>query len=766
MSISVTPEQFAKDHLSRLNDRQREAVLAVDGAVLLLAVPGSGKTTVLVTRLGYMVYCCGIAPTQILTMTYTVAATDEMRQRFRAQFPGEDADRLTFCTINSLSNRIIGFYGKTYGRNTFRLAEEGEILSLLGEIYQRVNEDYATTGILRDIRTNITYVKNQMLSAEEIRKLKTGIDNFPAIYDQYRAELLQRRIMDFDDQMVYAKRILEQYPQVLAAFQNEYRYLCVDESQDTSKIQHSLIRLLVGKSGNLFMVGDEDQSIYGFRAAYPDALVHFEGDYPGAKVLLIEENYRSTPEILDAANGFIQKNLYRHNKTIRATRPGGEAVQIIYTKDRETQIAYLTEAARNADTPAAVLYLNNDSALPLIDRLEGEGIGYTCKQMDDAFFSHRIVADITDIIHFAAAPTDATLFLRIYYKLGCCISKKLAVEACKKSEASGRPILRELLALSELPDYARDAVIDLSSMLPMLGEDDAEMGLKRIWNRMGYGKYAEDNGLDTNKFAILSLLSKRQPSLSAFLEHLNRLHETVSRPQKHQKPKLLLSTIHSSKGLEYDTVYLLDVIDGILPGDAKPPKTEEEERLYYEERRLFYVAMTRAKNRLFLFACGGCDSLFLSELLCSLPRPVRREDDLFSALHGNLCGKHYFHARHGKGTVVANGEDHCLVAFEDGCVRRLSLGEMLSARVNAYQKEQKNTSGKKKQKRPAKEKIDVQELKRRAETEQTILHKSLGRGTIVRLQEPYVRVRFPNGKGEKMFSLVDCIKKGILRFED
>ena len=138
------------------------------------------------------------------------------------------------------------------------------------------------------------------------------------------------------------------------------------------------------------------------------------------------------------------------------------------------------------------------------------------------------------------------LFLRIYYKLGCCISKKLAVEACKKSEASGRPILRELLALSELPDYARDAVIDLSSMLPMLGEDDAEMGLKRIWNRMGYGKYAEDKGLDTNKFAILSLLSKRQPSLSAFLEHLNRLHETVSRPHKHQKPKLLLSTIHSS----------------------------------------------------------------------------------------------------------------------------------------------------------------------------------------------------------------------------
>ena len=213
-------------------------------------------------------------------------------------------------------------------------------------------------------------------------------------------------------------------------------------------------------------------------------------------------------------------------------------------------------------------------------------------------------------------------------------------------------------------------------------------------------------------------------------------------------------------------MYLLDVIDGILPGDAKPPKTEEEERAYYEERRLFYVGMTRAKNHLFLFACGGCDSLFLSELLCDLPKPVRREDDLFSTLHGNLCGKRYFSAQNGQGTVIANGEDHCLIAFENGSVQRLTLGEMLSGRVNTYQKEQKSPSEKKKKKRSAKEKIDYEALKRRAETEKTIIHKNFGRGTIVRFQEPYVRVQFPNGKGEKLFSLADCIKKGILRFEE
>lgn len=765
----INPDARLEQYLQQLNDRQKAAVQAVNGPVLLLAVPGSGKTMVLVTRLGYLIYHCGIAPSQILTVTYTVAAAGEMRQRFAAMFGAAHCDRLAFWTINGLCCRIIEHYGRVYGRTVFQLAEEGELLMLLGEIYQEVNQDFASPGTLRDIKTSITYVKNQMLSAEEIKSLNTGIDHFPEILEQYKAALIQRQWMDYDDQMVFARRILEQYPDVLLYYQNRFPYLCVDEAQDTSKIQHAIIRLLAGKSGNLFMVGDEDQSIYGFRAAYPDALVHFESTYPGATVLLIEENYRSTPEILDAANGFIQKNLYRHRKTARPIRQSGEAVHIIYTQDRQTQTAYLLETVRTAAAPAAVLYRNNDSALPLIDCLEGEGIGYACKQMDDSFFSHRIVTDIIDIIHFAADQTDCDLFLRTYYKLNCGISRKAAAEACRQSRTSGKTILWELLRLPDLVRYTRERVSDLMDMFPLLQEDSAEMGLKRVWNRIGYGKYAEDSGLDTNKYEILALLSKRQPNLTALLQRLEQLRRSIAAPVNQASPKLLLSTIHSSKGLEYDTVYLLDVIDGILPGNAKLPKTEEEERLYYEERRLFYVGMTRAKNRLFLFACGGCDSVFLDEILRELPAAAPEDNDVFASIHGNLCGKHYFNTSNGEGTIIASGDDRCLISYQGGRTCLLPLSQMLAERKLTFRKEKKPVLAVKKAQRRKKteseEKMDAAAV-RRAVVGQPMIHARFGRGTISKFQEPYVTVWFPKLREPKVFELVKAIRKGQLRFEE
>ena len=172
-------------------------------------------------------------------------------------------------------------------------------------------------------------------------------------------------------------------------FQNRFPYICVDESQDTSRIQHAIIRLLAGKSGNIFMVGDEDQSIYGFRAAYPDALMQFEQTYPGARVLLMEENYRSTPEILHLANGFIRKNTDRRPKTVRPTRVSGANVHLISAADRTAQYAWLLDMAAHCDGQTAVLYRNNDSALPLIDLMERQGLPFRCRQMDDTFFTHR-----------------------------------------------------------------------------------------------------------------------------------------------------------------------------------------------------------------------------------------------------------------------------------------------------------------------------------------------------------------------------------------
>ncbi len=281
---------FETTHLAALNDQQRAAVEAVNGPVLLLAVPGSGKTTVLITRLGYMTEVCGIAPEAILTMTYTVAATQEMRARFAARFGVELAARLEFRTINGVAARIIALYSRMYGRTPPELIRnESETTPLLMRLWQDTNHEYPAESTVKDLRTAITYIKNMCLTDAELDELETDIENLPDLYRGYQKALKAAHKMDYDDQLCFALQILRGAPAVAAAFRKRYKYFCVDESQDTSKVQHEIIRVLAQESGNIFMVGDEDQSIYGFRAAYPQALMDFEKTYPGAQILLMEQ---------------------------------------------------------------------------------------------------------------------------------------------------------------------------------------------------------------------------------------------------------------------------------------------------------------------------------------------------------------------------------------------------------------------------------------------------------------------------------------------
>lgn len=336
IEANMTYEDFCNKFHIRLNQQQLDAVRAIEGPVLLLAVPGSGKTTVLVTRLGYMIYCAGIAPEKILTVTYTVAAARDMSARFCSSFGNELKGRMAFRTINGICAKIIQYYGNRIGKSAFSLASENEgINKMLSDTFRRTQEAYATESDLKGIRTLITYIKNRMLTGEEIRELdeETGV-KISEIYKAYCKEMYSQHLMDYDDQMLYAYNILRKSPETLEYFQNKYTYICVDEAQDTSKIQHAIIRLLAGSRDNLFMVGDEDQSIYGFRAAYPEALLSFEKDHPGARVLLMEKNFRSNGEIVAAADRFIQKNILRHEKHMTASREAGAGIEEITLKDR------------------------------------------------------------------------------------------------------------------------------------------------------------------------------------------------------------------------------------------------------------------------------------------------------------------------------------------------------------------------------------------------------------------------------------------------
>lgn len=256
-----------------------------------------------------------------------------------------------------------------------------------------------------------------MLKEDDFTDDDIGVKGFKKIYKYYNDKLREKRLMDYDDQMVYAHTILVKYPRILKFFSDKFKYICVDEAQDTSKIQHRIIKLLTAENGNIFMVGDEDQSIYGFRAAYPEALVNFEKEYKNAKVLLMEKNYRSSQEIVKVADGVIQKNKDRHPKNMQAVSKNKGKVNFIKTAGSAAQYIELLKTAKNHKGETAVLFRNNESAIPLVNLLEKEKIPFSYRQTDGAFFSNRVVTDILNIIKFAQNPSDTELFMQIYYKI-------------------------------------------------------------------------------------------------------------------------------------------------------------------------------------------------------------------------------------------------------------------------------------------------------------------------------------------------------------
>lgn len=636
---SMEWKEFETTFSVKLNQQQKEAVQSTKGLVLLLAVPGSGKTTVLVTRLGYMIYCKNIPPERILTVTYTVAATKDMSERFAVRFGEDMAKRLEFRTINGICAMIIQYYGRRIGKTPFELVkDEKATTGMLIRICQDHGMGYPTESDLKNVRTLITYIKNMMLNEEELQKLEEESDiRIAGIYREYCRQMREQKLMDYDDQMLYAYNILRKDPGVLAYFQNRYPYICVDEAQDTSKIQHAIIALLAAGTGNLFMVGDEDQSIYGFRAAYPEALLSFEKKHSGAKVLLMEENFRSNAKIVEAADKFIQKNTLRHEKHMRAAREAGADIREISLKSRKAQYVYLMKAAQECTTgmagmsgseehrgradasvtETAVLYRDNECAIPLIDLLERKNIPYRMRNADLSFFTHRTVLDVQNIIRFAMDSKDTELFMQIYYRLKLFFNKKDALRYAQISQEKDMEVLDAALKYGNLEKYQEDNIRNLKRQMVRILNMPGDEAVNQILTYMGYQDYLKKMGMNANKLETVKLIGSRVESPEKLLERLEELRTIIQEKVSDKDCPFILSTMHASKGLEYDTVYLLDVMDGILPEKVLAnPRTASKEELetYEEERRLFYVGVTRAKNQLNVFMTNK-PSKFCSELL-------------------------------------------------------------------------------------------------------------------------------------------------------
>ena len=617
----MTEKEFIETYDIKLNKQQREAMKEVENPVMVLAVPGSGKTTTLIARLGYMTKVKEIDPSNILVVTYTVAATKDMTSRYLDKFH-EDECKIEFRTINGICSKIISYASSLYQREVFTLlSEEKDRNRAINVTFQKVTKRYPTESETLEIGTKITYAKNMMLTDREIESFDTGEIPFSDIYREYNETLRENEMMDYDDQMVFAYKFLLNDDRILSHYQEMYKYICVDESQDTSKIQHKIIEILASKYRNIFMVGDEDQSIYGFRAAYPKALLNFEHTYKDAKVLYMEENFRSGKAIVKSADEFIQKNTLRHKKSMNtnASNTGIIKCEEILKRSSQYNLIYKKlEEYSKSNKDIAVLYRDNEFVIPIIDRMLKNNIPFNMKQKDCSFFTNPVVMDVKNMLLFAQNPKDVKAFSKIYFKLSLYLTKGEMMHATKMAAEKGISVFKAISESTYIKESKRKRCGDIAYYFKQLNLCKGEDIFFYIKHGLKYYDYCQEHNLDVKKFDILEDIAKSLKDTKEFLERLDCLYNAMKYKQP-ENSRITLSTIHSSKGLEYDSVILLDVINGLFPSMTKTQMEKQENmkvalETYEEERRLYYVAITRAKKELFLYNIKG-SSEFISDTI-------------------------------------------------------------------------------------------------------------------------------------------------------
>jgi len=683
---------FKEKYNIKLNKQQERALLAVEGSNLLLAVPGSGKTTVLVNRLGHMVINKGILPENILAITFNKAATIEMKSRFSSKFGEDLGRRIAFRTINSLSLSIYREYCRKQRQMPRSLIEEKDKHSLLTAIYQKYKEEYPLENDILELSSAFTYIKNMMLGEEQILEIENEYPRLNEMYQSYQNTLKEKRQMDYDDQMVYAYWVLEHDDEILSRLKERYKYISVDEAQDTSKIQHAIIKILA--SGNsLFMVGDEDQSIYGFRAAYPKALLNFRYDYLNPYILRMERNYRSTNQIVEKAQLFISKNKGRYEKVMTADRGDGEAVVLEQVDSREMQYMRLLEIAKSQKTQTAFLYRDNESSVALADLFLRNGVPFKLRKPEMNFFSNRVVREIVAYLSLALDEYDVGAFAQICNKGIIYLRKQqmeYAINNCKYKHMSVFEAVEG--QLKYLKGKGKDKASFFINLIKRISVATSSEAISFLM-KYGYAKYLRNKGLDSGKVEILQILAKQEPDIQKFLERLIELENLIREGfDSKEENAIILSTIHSSKGLEYDSVYMVDVFDGRFPSSRTNvfSSSKDSSEGEQEERRLFYVGITRAKNTLTLLAIKEKKSSFIDELFPdqkaarnkeererSQKKSQERYEKKFAVIAQERNYKHKYpapklgmkvmHLDYGELTVIAieNRTDKIIVRFED-----------------------------------------------------------------------------------------------------
>ncbi len=594
-----------------LYEQQAQAVLTKDGPVLLLAVPGGGKTTVIICRCANLILNHGIDPAHILTLTFSRMAALDMKRRFGLVF-GEDAGKHAhFSTIHSFCYGVVQSYHAEMQKELPAIIEGSGApttkLQLLRQIYYTHNKTHIAEDTLDELSNFICYIKNMMIPEEHLRFFKTTIGNFLPLYREYEQHKLRENLMDFDDMLTMTMELFEKNKGLIARYRARYRYINIDESQDTSYLQHEIIRCLAAPRNNIFMVGDEDQTIYSFRAAFPGALLQFEATYPGAQIYKMERNFRSTGTIVRAADSFIRQNEERYDKHMFCKKAEGEPIQFTCLRGKNEQYDYLSSALQKETdySGMAILYRNNMSAIPLVDMLDRASIPFYLREVKAHLFRHWITADIIHFFNLSADGADLKAFRQIYYKLNAYLSRAM-YEYVAQYKKPNQNVFDRLIQFPDMDPRTKKKIPGIKEDMGEIAEMEPLKAIEFIEDTYDYRKYLENRSSEDTYEGLLQVLdmlktlAQYEKTIPAFMQRLQDLPEIMGHAGANKgKNAVTLSTVHSCKGLEFKKVFILDLIDGQFPSAASIGELKEGKRSMMEEEvRLFYVGITRAMEKL------------------------------------------------------------------------------------------------------------------------------------------------------------------------
>ena len=587
----------------KYNNSQVEAIKHKTGPCMTLAGPGSGKTAVITERVKYLITEYKVNPANILVITFTKAAAVEMKERF-SRLIGAEKVPVTFGTFHAVFFQILKH---AYNYNASNIVRDEQKYACMKELVLKHRLEFEDeTEFVTAILGEISLVKNTGMELAHYYSTNCAAEVFRRLYSEYHEYLHQHKFIDFDDMLVYTYELFRERPDILGAWQRKFQYILVDEAQDINQLQYQIVKMLASPENNLFMVGDDDQSIYRFRGAKPEIMLHFFDDYPEGKRILLDKNYRSQEQVVQASLNLISYNKERFKKEISASKPAEKPVEYaVFASQREQNLRIIRDIQEAVErgksfSDFAVLFRTNMQPRLMMEQFMEYNLPFFAKDSIPNIYDHWIAKDLFAYIRIAQGSRQRSDFLQIMNR--------------PKRYINRESLDDELVAFDvwawfyEEQPWVAERIERLEHDIKMLERMSPYAAINYIRHGIGYDdflkEYADYRRIrEDDLFDVIEELqesAKEYKNYDAWFCHIDEYAEEIQKirmQKQEQKDGVVLATLHSAKGLEFEHVYIVDVNEGVMPYKKAVLEQEVE-----EERRMFYVGMTRAKQNLHLFS--------------------------------------------------------------------------------------------------------------------------------------------------------------------